>query len=153
VDTSFKIDVFWDVTWCSLTYVSMFQGKLQPSSTLVTETATASEISDRIGQFERTVVTLAFTVTVLSLVTGLLLLVLLLNQRWTPPLRLQVSDCNTFPIMCDVPSIAVFCSESIESFPVMAYRFFRKTFVTIPVAPVITGIILQFKFHIRCIHT
>jgi hypothetical protein len=31
-------------------------------------------------------------------------LVLLLNQRWSPPLRLQVSDCSTFRIMCHVPN-------------------------------------------------
>jgi hypothetical protein len=29
----------------------------------------------------------------------------------------QASHCSTFRIMCDVPSIAVFCSESIECFP------------------------------------
>ena len=50
--------------------------------------------------------------------------------------------------MCDVPSIAVFCSESIEGFPDTATKFFLKLFVTIPVAPIITGIILQFRFHI-----
>ena len=44
-------------------------------------------------------------------------LVLLLNQRWSPLLSLQASHCSTFRIMCDVPSIAVFCSESIECFP------------------------------------
>ena len=42
--------------------------------------------------------------------------------------------------MCDVPSIAVFCSESIECFPGTAYKFFFKLLVTIPVAPIITGI-------------
>jgi hypothetical protein len=36
-------------------------------------------------------------------------LVLLLNQWVMPPLRLQVSDCVTFLIMCDVPSITAFC--------------------------------------------
>ena len=35
--------------------------------------------------------------------------------------------------MCDVPSIAVFCSESIESFPGTASKFFLKLLVTIPV--------------------
>jgi hypothetical protein len=40
-----------------------------------------------------------------SLVTGLSFLVLLLNQRWSPLLRLQASHCSTFRIMCDVPSI------------------------------------------------
>ena len=43
--------------------------------------------------------------------------------------------------MCDVPSIAVFCSESIECFPGTASKFFIKLLVTIPVAPIITGIV------------
>jgi len=34
-----------------------------------------------------------------------------------PPLKLQASHCSTFLIMCDVPSTAVFCNESIEYFP------------------------------------
>jgi len=87
----------------------------------------------------------------MSLVTGLVFLVLLLNQRWFPPLRLQASHCSTFPIMCDVPSIAVFCSESIECFLGKASKFFLKFHVTIPVAPIITGTIVHFRFHIRCI--
>jgi hypothetical protein len=44
--------------------------------------------------------------------------------------------------MCDVPSIAVFCSESIECFPGTASKFFLKLLVTIPVASIITGIII-----------
>ena len=75
-------------------------------------------------------------------------LVLLLNQRWSPPLRLQASHCSTFRIMCDVPSIDVFCSESIECFPGISSRFFLKLLVTIAVAPIITGIIEHFKFHV-----
>jgi hypothetical protein len=75
----------------------------------------------------------------LSLATGLFALVLLLNQRRSPLLRLQVSDCSTFRIMCDVSSTAVFCSESIECFPGMTSKFFLQTFVTIAVAPIITG--------------
>ena len=78
-------------------------------------------------------------------------LVLLLNQRWSPPLRFQASHCSTFLIMCDVPSIAVFCSKSIECFPGIASKFFPKLLVTIPVAPIITGTIVHFRFHIRCI--
>ena len=53
--------------------------------------------------------------------------------------------------MCDVPSIAVFCSESIECFPGTASKFFLKLLVTIPVAPIITARIVYFRFHIRCI--
>ena len=52
--------------------------------------------------------------------------------------------------MCDVPSTAVFCSEYIECFPGTASKFFLKLLVTIPVAPVITGTIVHFRFHIRC---
>ena len=44
--------------------------------------------------------------------------------------------------MCDVPSRAVFCSESIECFPGTAYKFFFRLLVTILVAPIITGILL-----------
>jgi hypothetical protein len=53
------------------------------------------------------------------LITGFLssLVLLLLSKRWTPPLRLQVSACSTFLMMCDVPSMAVFCKESIECCP------------------------------------
>jgi heme/copper-type cytochrome/quinol oxidase subunit 2 len=44
---------------------------------------------------------------IVSLVTGLFFLVILLNQQWSPPLRLQASHCSTFRIMCDVPSIII----------------------------------------------
>ena len=54
-------------------------------------------------------------------------------------------------VLCDVPSTAVCFSESIECFPAMVSRFFSKPLVTIPVAPVITGTILLFMFHICCI--
>ena len=53
--------------------------------------------------------------------------------------------------MCDVPSIASFYSESIECFPSMASKFFFKPFFTIPVVPIITGMIIRFMYHIRCI--
>ena len=84
----------------------------------------------------------------MSPVTGLFFLVFLLNQRWSPPLRLQASHCSTFRILCDVPSIAVFCSESIECFPGIVSKFFFQLLVTIPVAPLINGIIVHFRFHI-----
>ena len=87
----------------------------------------------------------------MSPVTGFFFPVLLLNQRWSPPLTLQASHCSTFRIMCDVPSIAVFCSESIECFPGAASKFFLKLLVTIPVAPITTGTIVHFRFQFRCI--
>src|SRR5215469_9178505 len=64
---------------------------------------------------------------------------------------LHASHCSTFRIMCAVPSTAVCCSDSIECFPGTASKFFLKLLVTIPVAPIITGIIVHFRFHIRCI--
>ena len=67
------------------------------------------------------------------------------------PLRLQVSGCSTFCIMCDVPSTAVFCTEYIECFPSMASKFVLKHFVTNPVNTIITGIIIDFMFNIRCV--
>ena len=79
----------------------------------------------------------------MSLVTGLFFLVILLNQQWSPPLRLQASHCSTFRTICDIPSIAVFCSESIECFPGTASKFFLKLLVTIPVAPIIIIIIIM----------
>jgi hypothetical protein len=41
--------------------------------------------------------------------------------------------------MYDVPSMAVFCGESVEGFPAVASKFFLKTLGTILLAPVITG--------------
>ena len=91
----------------------------------------------------------------MSLVTGLFFLVLLLNQRWSQPLRLQVSHCSTFRITCDVPSIAVICSESIECLPGTASNFFFRLLVTIPVAPItiiiIIIIIIMLLWHIFCL--
>jgi hypothetical protein len=52
--------------------------------------------------------------------------------------------------MCDVPSTAVFCSESNECFPGTASKCFLNLLVTIPVAQIITGITVHFRFHIRC---
>jgi len=60
-----------------------------------------------------------------------------------------MSVCSTFHIMCAVPSIATFCSESIDWFPGTAANFFFKPFVTILVAQVTTGIITHFMFYIR----
>jgi len=49
--------------------------------------------------------------------------------------------------MCDVPIIAVFCTESIECLLGTASKSLLKFLVTIPVVPIITGIIVHFSFH------
>ena len=91
-------------------------------------------------RFKRLVVLLLL----LSLVTSPFSPVLFLNQRRSPPLQLQVSDCSTSRVMCDVPSTAVFCSGSVDCFTGMAYRFLFKYFVTVPMAPIITGLIIYY---------
>jgi hypothetical protein len=53
--------------------------------------------------------------------------------------------------MCDVPSIAVFCSDFIECFPGITSKFFLNFLFTIPVALIITGIIVHFRFHVRSV--
>ena len=63
--------------------------------------------------------------------------------------KLHTAVLSVLCVMC--PSIAVFCSESIECFPGTVSKFFFKLLVTIPVAPIITGTIIHFRFHIRCI--
>jgi hypothetical protein len=78
------------------------------------------------------VIIIIIIIIMLYLATGLFSLVLLvLNQQRSPPLRLHVSACSTFRIMRDDPSIAVFRNESIQCFPGMATTFFFKPSVTI----------------------
>ena len=50
------------------------------------------------------------------------LLVLLLKERRFPVLRVQVSDCNIFCIMCNVHSISIFCNESTDCVPGLASK-------------------------------
>ena len=83
----------------------------------------------------------------MSLDTRLFSLALLPSNQ---PLRLPVSDYSTSRVMCDVPGTAVFCSKSTECLPGTASKFSLKPLVNIPVAPIITGIIIRFRFHIRC---
>ena len=83
------------------------------------------------------------------LVTSVFVLVLiLLNQMWSPPLRFQVSHYSTFLILCVVPSAAVFSSQLIECVKGMASKFFFELFITIPMVSIITGMFLHFIFHI-----
>jgi hypothetical protein len=54
-------------------------------------------------------------------------------------------------MMCDVPSTAVFGTESIECCPGIVSRYFCKLLLTIPVAPMITAMTKHFMFHIHWI--
>ena len=65
----------------------------------------------------------------------------------------QASDFTLqyFPYYVWCSKYSCFCSESIECFPGTVSKFFFKLLVTIPVVPIITGTIVHFRFHIRCI--
>ena len=77
-----------------------------------------------------------------SLVRGFFFMILLLNQRWSPPLTLQASHCSTFRIMCDVPSIAVFCSESIECVPGTVSKFFLNILLLLIIFVIVDVIVV-----------
>jgi hypothetical protein len=62
--------------------------------------------------------------------------------------RLQVSDCKTFLMMCDVPSMAFFGKQSIECCPGIVSRF-CNLLLTVPMAPMITGMTKHFMFYIH----
>jgi hypothetical protein len=75
------------------------------------------------------IIFIIITLIMLSLVTDLPLPVVLLKQRLSPLLRVQVSGCSAFCIACDVPKHSFFYSECIENFHRMASTFFFKTFL------------------------
>jgi hypothetical protein len=53
--------------------------------------------------------------------------------------------------MCAVPNMAVFCSSITSWFSGMELTYFLNYCEMVPVAPMITGIILVFTFYIRFI--
>ena len=55
-------------------------------------------------------------------------MLLVLDQQWSPPLRLQVSDCSTFRITCDVPSTSVFVVNLLYVYLVWIPNFLQAFF-------------------------
>jgi hypothetical protein len=51
---------------------------------------------------------------------------------------------SIFRSMCAVPNMAVFCSSLTSWFPGMSLAYFLNNFEIVPVAPIITGIIIIF---------
>jgi hypothetical protein len=74
----------------------------------------------------------------------------------TKPTVIPTAQASSFRLqyfpyyVCDVPSTAVCCSESIECFSDMASKFVFQPLVTIPVAPDMSTINVRFMFHISC---
>jgi hypothetical protein len=55
-----------------------------------------------------------------------------LSQWWTPPLRLQVSDCSTSLTMCDVTSTAVFVQNLFNIVLVLFPDIFKRKLSKFP---------------------
>jgi hypothetical protein len=52
--------------------------------------------------------------------------------------------------MCPVPNMAVFCSSLTSWFPGMLLTYFLNDFEMVPVAPIITGILLLLLLLLLC---
>ena len=84
-------------------------------------------------------------------VAAILLLLFMVHISLVSVLNLLYFYISTFRSMCAVPNMAVFCSSLTSCFPVMLLTYFLSDFEIGPVAPIITGIIFVFTFHMRCL--
>lgn len=86
----------------------------------------ASECSDRVGCEARTLGLQFLTSPPSSFFARFSLAVFLLNQWWTPPLRLQVSHYGTFLIICTVPrtDVLFFAENVLKAFLALIPRAF-----------------------------
>ena len=72
----------------------------------------------------------------------------ILSLLFTVPLSVVPSSAllfyyvSTFRSMCAVPNMAVFCSSLTSWFPGMSLTYCLNYFETVPIAPIITGIII-----------
>ena len=85
-------------------------------------------------------------------VAAILLLLFMVLIPLVSVLNLLYIYISTFRSMCAVPNMAVFCSSLTSCFPGMLLTYFLNDFEIVPVAPIITGIIFVFTFHMGCIH-
>ena len=84
-------------------------------------------------------------------VAAILLLLFMVLISLVSVLNLLFFYISTFRSMCAVPNMAVFCSYLTSCFPGMLLTYFPNDFEIVPVAPIITGIIFVYTFHMRCI--
>ena len=84
-------------------------------------------------------------------VLAILLLLFMALISLVSVLNLLYFCISTFRSVCTVPNMAVFCSSLTSYFPGMLLTYFLNDFETVPVAPITTGIIFVFTFHMRCI--
>ena len=84
-------------------------------------------------------------------VAAVLLLLFMVLISLVSVLNLLYFYISTSRSMCAVPNMAVFCSSLTLCFPGVLLTYFLNEFEIVPVAPIITGIIFGFTFHMRCI--
>ena len=75
-------------------------------------------------------------------VAAILLLLFMVLISLVPVLNLLYFYISTFRSMCAVPNMAVFCSSLTSWFPGMLLTYFLNVFEIVPVAPIITGVII-----------
>ena len=75
-------------------------------------------------------------------VASILLLLFMVLISLVSVLHLFYFYISTFRSMCAVPNMAVFCSSLTSWFHVMLLAYFLNYFEIVPVAPIITGIII-----------
>ena len=76
-------------------------------------------------------------------VAAILLLLFMVLVSLVSVLNLLYFYISTFRSMCAVPNMAVFCSSLTSCFPGMLLTYFLNDFEIVPVAPIITGIIIS----------
>ena len=84
-------------------------------------------------------------------VAAILLLLFMVLITLVPVLTVLYFYIRTFRSMCAVSNMAFFCSSLTSWFPDILLTYFLNDFEMVPVAPIITGIIFAFTFHMRCI--
>ena len=83
-------------------------------------------------------------------VAAILLLLFMVLISSVSVLNLLYFYISTFRSVCAVPNMAVFCSSLTSCFPGMLLTYFLNDFETVPVAPIITGIIFVIIIIIIC---
>jgi len=84
-------------------------------------------------------------------VAAILLLLFMVLISLVSVLYLLHFYISNFRSTCSVPNMAVFCSSLTSLFPGMLLTYFLNDFEIVPVAPISTGTIFVFIFHMRCI--
>ena len=75
-------------------------------------------------------------------VAAILLLLFMVLISLVSVFNLLFFYISTFQSVCAVPNMAVFCSSLTSCFPGMLVTYFLNDFEIVPVAPIITGIII-----------